>query len=100
MTEVNSLKNYVIGTFIGHEASALHNDIIILLGDAMRLALRRPILHQLLRIHLAPVHFSTGKRPTGTFNTDRSLYDLKPWAGTNEPPHKPKVAAGYRHGRP
>ena len=35
MTEANSFKNYVFGTFIGHEASTLHNAIIILLGDAM-----------------------------------------------------------------
>ena len=38
MTEVNSFKNYVFGTFIGHEASALHNAIIILLRIAMLLS--------------------------------------------------------------
>ena len=76
MTEVNSFKNYVFGTFIGHEASTLHNAIIILLGDAMRLALWRPVLHQLLRIQLAPMHLRTGKGPAGTLNANGSLDDF------------------------
>ena len=50
MTEVNSFKNYVLGTFIGHKASTRHNAIVILLANAMRLALWQPVLHQLLRI--------------------------------------------------
>ena len=81
MTEVNSFKNYVFGTFIGHEVSTLHNAIIILLGDAMRLALRRPVLHQLLHIHLAPMHLRPGKGPAGTLNANRSLDDLQSQAG-------------------
>ena len=54
MIEVNSFKNGVLGTFIIHEMSTLHDAIIVHLRMAMRLALRRPVLDQLLRIHLAP----------------------------------------------
>ena len=61
MTEVHSFKDRVLGTFFGHETSALHNAIIIYLGTAMRLALWRSILHQLLRIQLAPMHLRTSK---------------------------------------
>ena len=73
MTEGNSFKNYVFATFIGHEASTLHNAIIILLRIAMRLALWRPILHQLLRIQLSPMHLRTGKGPEGTLNANGLL---------------------------
>ena len=73
MTEVHLLKDRVLGTFIGHETSALHNAIVILLGMAMRLALRRPILHQLLRIQLAPMHLRAGKGPAGTLNANGSF---------------------------
>ena len=76
MIEVNSLKNYVFGTFIGHEARTHHNAIIILLGNAMRLALWRPVLHQLLRIQLAPMHLRAGKGPAGTLNANGSLDDF------------------------
>ncbi len=80
MTEENSFKNYVFGTFIGHETSALHNAIVVLLGIAMRLALRRPVLHQLLRIQLAPMHLCAGKGPAGTLNANRSPDDFEPRA--------------------
>ena len=74
MTEVNSFKNYVLGTFIGHEASTLHNAIIILLGNVMRLALWRPVLHQLLRIQLAPMHLRMGRaRRAPSMQTDRLM---------------------------
>ena len=73
MTEVNSFKNGVLGTFIGHETSTLHNAIIVHLGVAMRLALRRPVLHQLLRIQLAPMHLRTVKGPAGTLNANGSF---------------------------
>ena len=56
--------------------STLHNAIIVHLGPAMLLPLRWPILHQLLSIQLAPVHLSTGKGPTGTFNADGALDDF------------------------
>ena len=76
MTEVNSFKNYVLGTLFGHETSTLQNAIIILLGKAMRLDLWRPVLHQLLRIQLAPMHLCTGKGPAGSLNTNGSLDDF------------------------
>ena len=69
----SSLKYYIFGTFVRHKEGALQDTLIICFWDAMLLARRRPILHQLLRIHLAPVHFSTGKRPTGTFDADERL---------------------------
>ena len=100
MTEVNSLKNYVFGTFTGHEASTLHNAIIILLGDAMRLALRRPVLHQLLRIQLAPMHLGAGKGPAGTLNANGSLDDFQSWTGIHHPLDQAEVASGHKLARP
>ena len=97
---MNSFKNYVFGTFIGHEASTLHNAIIILLGDTMRLALRRPVLHQLLRIQLAPMHLCTGKGPMGTLNANGSFDHFKPRTGIHHPLDQAKVASGQGLTRP
>ena len=95
MTEVNSFKNYVFGTFIGHETSTLHNTIIVHLGMAMRLALRRSVLYQLLCIHLAPMHFDAGKGPTGTLDAHGSLDHLKSRAGIQHPLDQAEVATGH-----
>ena len=100
MTVVNSFKNDVFGTFIGHEASTLHNAIIILLGDAMRLALRWPVLHQLLRIQLAPMHLRTGKGLAGTLNASRSFDHFKPRTGIHHPFDQAEVASGQGLTRP
>ena len=59
----------------------LQDTLIVHLGVAMLLALWRPILHQLLGVHLGPVHLRTAKSPTGTLDADGPLYDFKPWAG-------------------
>ena len=80
MIGVNSFENGVLGTF--HETSTLHNAIIVHLVMAMRLALRRPVLDQLLCIQLAPMHLCTGKGPTGTLNTSGVLDDFNPRART------------------
>ena len=100
MTEVNSFKKYVFSTFIGHEASTLHNAIIILLGDTMRLALRWPVLHQLLRIQLAPMHLHTGKGPAGTLNANESLDDFQSRTGIHHPLDQAEVAGGQGLTRP
>ena len=100
MTEVNSFENYVLGTFLGHEASALHNAIIILLGDAMRLALWRPVLHQLLRIQLAPMHLRAGKGSTGTLNANGSIDYFKPRTSIHHPLDQAEVASGQKLARP
>ena len=55
-TEVHLVKDLVLGTLIGHETSALHNTIILLLGMAMLLALWRAVLHKLISIQLPPMH--------------------------------------------
>ena len=68
ITNASLLKNYIFGAFIRYKADTLQDALIIRFRDAMLLARRWPVLYQLLRIHLAPVHFSTGKRPTGTFD--------------------------------
>ena len=74
-----SLKNYIPRTFIRHKAGTLQNILIVILGLAMLFPRWWPVLHQLLSIQLAPVHLSTGKGPTGTFNVDRALDDFEPW---------------------
>src|SRR3954469_2448604 len=100
ITRASLLKYYIFSTFVRHKAGALQDALIIHLGLAMLLALRWPVLHKLLRIHLAPVHLSTGKRPTGTFDADGALDDFKPWTGVHQPPHQPEVAPRQGLSRP
>ena len=83
-------QNYIHRTFIRHKAGTLQNILILILGLAMLLPRRWPVLHKLLSIQLAPVHLSTGKGPTGTFNADGALDDFEPWTGLHQPPHQPK----------
>ena len=59
ITNASLLKNYIFGAFIRYKVGALQDALIIHFRGMMLLARRRPVLHQLLRIHLAPVHFST-----------------------------------------
>ena len=77
ITRASFLKNYILGTLIRHKAGTLQDALIIHLGLAMLLALRWPICHQLHSIHLAPVHFNTGKGPTGAFDAYGALDDFK-----------------------
>src|SRR3954471_24568048 len=94
------LKYYILGTFIRHKAGTLQDTLVIHLGVAMLLALRWPVLHKLLRIHLSPVHFSASKRPTGTFDAEGALDDFKPWTSVYQPPHQPEVAPRQGLSRP
>ena len=100
MTEVNSFKNGVLGTLIGHETSTLHNAIIVQIGMAMHLALRRPVLDQLLCIQLAPMHLRTGKGPTGTLNANGSFDDFQSRTGIHHPLDQAEVASGQGLTRP
>ena len=59
----------------------------------MRLALRRPVLQQLLRIHLAPMHLRTGKGPAGTLNANRSLDHFKLRTDIYHPLYQAEVAS-------
>ena len=100
MTKVNSFKNGVLGTFVSHETSTLHNAFIILLRIAMCLAFRRPVLHELLCIQLAPMHLRTGKGPTGTLNANGSLDDLQSRTDIHHPLDQAEVASGQGLTRP
>ena len=80
--------------------STLHNAIIVQLGMAMHLALRLSVLDQLLRIHLAPMHFDAGKGPAGTLDAHGLLDHLKPRAGIHHPLDQAKVATGHELTRP
>ena len=66
----------------------------------MRLAIRRPVLHQLLRIQLASVHLRTGKGPAGTLNANGSLDHLKPRTSIHHLLDQAKVASGQGLTRP
>ena len=66
----------------------------------MLLALRWPLLHQLLSVHLGLVHLCTGKSPAGTFDTDGPLDDFQSWEGIHKPPHQAEVAVGKGVSRP
>src|SRR3954462_1464933 len=99
-TRVSSFKNDILGTFSRHKAGALQNILIIVLGLAMLFPRRWPVLHKLLTVQLAPVHLSTGKGPTGTFDVDGALDDLEPWTSLHQPPHQPEVAPRQSLSRP
>src|SRR3954466_10974299 len=96
----SSFKNYILGTFIRHKAGTRKNILVIVLGLAMLLPLRRPVPHKLLTVQLTPVQLCTGKGPTGTFDADRALDELEPWTGLHQPPHQPEVAPRQGLSRP
>ena len=60
----------------------------------MWLALWRPVLHQLLRIQLAPMHLGAGKGPAGTINANGSLDDFQSRTGIHHPLDQAEVAGG------
>src|SRR3954465_12459194 len=99
-TRASSFKNYILGTFIRHKAGTLQNILIIVLGFAMLLPRRWPVLHKLLPIQLAPVHLSMGKGPPGTFDADGALDDFKPWTGRHQPLNQSEVAPRQGLSRP
>ena len=81
ITNASLLKNYIFGAFIRYKAGTLQDALITHFGLAMLLARWWSVLHKLLTVQLSPVHFSTGKRPTGTFDADGALDYFKPWTG-------------------
>ena len=100
ITNASLLKSYIFGAFIRYKVGTLQDALLIRFRDAMLLARRRPVLHQLLRIHLSLVHFSMGKRPMGTFDADGALDDLEPWTSLHQPPHQSEVAPRQGLSRP
>src|SRR4051812_10434694 len=100
ITNASLLKYYIFGAFIRHKAGTLQDALIICFRVAMLLALRRPILQQLLSIHLAPVYFNTRKGSTGALDADRALDDFKPRTGIRQPPHQPEIAPRHGLSRP
>ena len=89
-------KYNIFRTLVRYETGTLQDTLILHLGVAMLLALRRPSLHQLHGVQFGPVHLRTGKSPACTFDADRVLDDFNPWTGVDQPPHQPEVAP--RHG--
>ena len=80
ITNVSLFKNYIFGALILYTTGTLQNAIIIHLGCTILLARRWRVRHKLLSVHLAPVHLSTGKGPTGTFNAGGALDGFNPHA--------------------
>ena len=93
-------KKYIFGAFTRYKACTLHDARIIHLGLAILPARRWSARNKLLSVHLAPMHFSTGKGPTDTFDTGGVLDDFNPWAGVHQPPHQPEVAPRHGLSRP
>ena len=87
ITNASLLKNYIFGAFTRCKAGTLQDALIIHLGLAILPARRWSVRHKLLSVHIALVHFSTGKGPTGTFDADEALEDLEPWTGLHQSPH-------------
>ena len=100
ITNVSLLKNYIFGAFTRYKAGTLQDALIIHLGLAILLAQRWSVRHKLLSVHLAPVHFSTGKGPMGTFDADGALDYFKSWTGIHQPPHEAEVAPRHGLSRP
>ena len=84
------LKNYIFGAFTHYKAGTLQDARIIHLGLAILPARRWSVRHKLLSVHLAPVHFSTGKGPTVTFDADGALDDFNPWTTSTSRLTSPK----------
>ena len=99
-TERVLLKYYIPGTFIRHKAGTLQNIRIIILGLAMLFPWRWPVLHQLLRIQLAPMHLRTGKGLAGTLNANGSLDDFQSRTGIHHTLDQAEVASGQGLTRP
>ena len=78
ITRASLLKNYIFGALISNLAGTLQDTLIIHFGRAILLARQRRVRPKLLSIHPAPVHFCTGKGPTGTFNAGGVLDDFNP----------------------
>ena len=65
ITRASSFKYYIFRTLVRYKTGTLQDTLIIYLGVAMLLALRRPLIHQLHGVHLGPVHLRTGESPVG-----------------------------------
>ena len=98
--DASLLKNYIFGAFIRYTVSTLQDALVIHLGLAILLARWWRVRHKLLGVHLALVHFSTGKGPTGTFNANGALDDLNPRTRIHHPPHQTEVAPRHGFSRP
>ena len=92
-----AMKGFIVRLWPG---GTLQDTLIVHLGVAMLLALRRPFLHQLHDVHLGLVHLRTGDSPACTFDADGPLDDFQPWAGIHKPPHQAEVAVGKGVARP
>ena len=51
----------ILCTFLRYKAGSVQDTVIVYLGSAVLLALRRPLGHQLRGVHLRPMHLSAGK---------------------------------------
>ena len=100
ITNASLFKNCILGALIRYSTSTLQEALIVHFGRAMLMALRCPVRHKLIRIQLAPVHFSTGKGPTDPFNADGALDNFKPRTGIHQPLHQAEVAPGHGLQRP
>ena len=100
ITRASSFKYYIFRTLVRYKTGTLQDTLIIHFRVAMLLALWWPLLHQLLSVHLGPVHLGTGKSPAGTFDTDGPLDDFQPGAGIHKPPHQAELAVGKGVARP
>ena len=94
ITRANSFKYYIFRTLVRYETSTLQDTLIVHLGVAMLLALRRPFLNQLHGVQLGPLHLHMGESPACTSDADGPLDDFQPWAGIRKPPHQAEVAVG------
>ena len=93
-------KNYIFSALVRYTASTLHDALVIHLGRAILLARRWRVRQKLLSIQLAPVHFSMGKSPTGTFDIDGALDNFNPRTRVHQPPHQTEVAPTHDFSRP
>ena len=78
-----SFKDNVFCALALYNAGSLRDIIKIPLGRTVLLACGRSLGCKLDGIHLRPLHLGTGEGHPGTFDADRSLYGIKPGAGTD-----------------
>ena len=95
-----SFKDYIFGALRRHNAGSLQDIVKIEFGRAVLLALGRTLGRELDGVHLRTLHLDAGEGHSRTPNADRSLDNVKPGAGIDQPLHESEVATGYGSGRP
>ena len=83
-----SFKTYVLSTLLRYNTGSLQDIIKTMLGCAVLLASGQSLDRMFDDIHLSPLYLDAGEGHPRTLDADRSLDDVKPGAGIDQPLHE------------